>query len=220
MRSPAAAALCALSVTLTGCCSISRAFCGPDTSAWISVDLSTPELAARTLLEALRRDEPEVVYDALSDELREELGVDKGTLELAWSAVRERYPYLHVAGYADVPAASVRARGDAATVDVAFAGEQVRIDLVRQTYWELRYRRPGADLTPAQRDARVGARLQELAEVVEVTLEAEASEDRSRVALRPRRVTHFGVDRIPPENVDFLGVFRAWKVRAITRLAP
>jgi len=75
MRSPAAAALCALSVTLTGCCSISRAFCGPDTSAWISVDLSTPELAARTLLEALRRDEPEVVYDALSDELREELGV-------------------------------------------------------------------------------------------------------------------------------------------------
>jgi hypothetical protein len=220
MRSPAAAVLCAYAATLTGCCSISRAFCGPDTSAWVSVDLSTPELAARTLLEALRRDEPGVVYDVLADELREELGLDQGMLELAWQKVRARYPYLHVAGYADVPPARVQDGGAAAAVVVAFGGERVKLDLVRQTYWELRYRRPGEDLTPAQRDARVGASLTRLEGAVEIKLDVEAEDDRSHVALPPRAVAHLGVDEIPVENVDFLGVFRAWKVRAITQLAP
>lgn len=218
MRPLALSLLCVSALPLAGCCSIARAWCGPDKSPWISVEFRTPELATRTLLEALRRDEPEVVYDALSDDLRNELGINGMALELAWTRIKEQYPYLHVAGYADVPAAAISPKGTTATITVTVEGNPLEVGLVRQTYWELRYQRPGEDLTPEQRDARVGRRLDNLAGTVEIQIDAEAEDDRSFVSLKPQSAAHFGVDEIPVANVDSLGVFHAWKVRTLTLL--
>jgi len=217
MRPLAFSLLCVSAMPLAGCCSIARAWCGPDKSPWVSVDFSTPELATRTLLEALRRDEPQIVYDALSDGLRRELNLDGLSLELAWQKIKEQYPYLHVAGYAQVPAATVGPGGDTATLTVDVEGTPLEIALVRQTYWELRYRRPGADLNPSQRNARVGHRLDRLDGAVKIEIDAEAEEDRSFVSLQPQNVLHFGVDEIPVANVDWLGVRREWKVRTLTQ---
>ena len=218
MRPLALALICLPALPLGGCCSIARAWCGPDRTPWVSVDFHTPELAARTLLEALRRDEPAVVYDALSDELRAGLGVDGMAIEIAWPKIKAQFPYLHVAGYAAVPDAEVAPGGDAAALTVAVEGQRLRLDLVRQTYWELRYRRPGSDLTPAQREARVGRRLDGLADAVRIELDVEAEDDRSSVSLTPQSAAHFGVDEIPVENVEALGVFHQWKVRKLTLL--
>ena len=91
-----------------------------------------------------------------------------------------------------------------------------RVDLVREAYWELRYRRPGSDLTPQQRDARVGRRLAKLDGAVEIARDESADEDLSMVSLTPQRASHFGVDAIPVENIDALGVFHLWKIRQLT----
>lgn len=56
----------ALLLPLSGCCSLSRLFCGPDKSPWVPIDYSTPEATVRVLLEAIRRDEPSVVYESLA----------------------------------------------------------------------------------------------------------------------------------------------------------
>ena len=175
MRRLAAAGLFA-ALPLQGCCSVARAWCGPDETPWVSVEFRTPELAARTLLEALRRDDPQVVYDALADDLREQLGLDGLGVELAWPKIRAHYPYLHVAGYAKVPPATVSPDGATASVVVSLEGRRLELALVRQTYWELRYRRPGADLSPEQRDARVGRRLEGAEEAVAIELDLEADE--------------------------------------------
>ena len=76
MRPLVLAFLSAVALPLGGCCSLAQAWCGPERSAWISVEWGTPELATRTLLEALRRDDPEIVYEALADEMRASLGID------------------------------------------------------------------------------------------------------------------------------------------------
>jgi len=216
MRPLALAFLSAVALPLGGCCSLAQAWCGPERSAWISVDWGTPELATQTLLEALRRDDPEVVYEALADEMRGSLGVDGLAVELAWSKIKAQYPYLHVAGYADVPAASYGPNRDSAYVTVEVGGLGLRIGLVREAYWELRYRRPGPDLTPQQRDARVGRKLAKLDGAVTIALDEDAEDDRSLVSLTPQSATHFGVDTIPVENVDAVGVFHVWKVRSLT----
>ena len=218
MRPIAMAILSAAALPLTGCCSVARAWCGPDRSPWVSVAFRTPELAARTLLEALRRDEPQVVYDALADELRTQLGVDGLAIEIAWPKIKQQFPYLHVAGYAEVPPADFGPGGDTATITVEYEGQRLRLALVRHTYWELRYQRPGADLRPTQRDARVGRRLSDLSSTIKIELDVEAEEDLSHVSLLPQAASHFGVDQIPPENVESLGVFTAWKIRQLTLL--
>jgi len=215
-----AAALFLAALPLQGCCSVARAWCGPDETPWISVEFGTPQLATRTLLEALRRDDPQVVYDALADDLREQLGLDGLSVELAWPKIRAQYPYLHVAGYADVPTATTGPDGSTARVVVALEGRRLELQLVRQTYWELRYRRPGADLSPEQRDARVGRRVTGPEEVVAIELDVDAEDDRSRVALQPQEVAHFGVDEIPPANIESISLFHAWKVRKLTLLDP
>ena len=46
----------------------------------------------------------------------------------------------------------------------------------------------------------------------------EAEDDLSKVSLRPQAAAHFGVDEIPPQNVESLGVFTAWKIRELTLL--
>jgi hypothetical protein len=218
MRPLALSLLCATALPLTGCCSIARAWCGPDKSPWVSIDFRTPELATRTLLEALRRDEPQIVYDALSDDLRRQMGIDGLALQLAWAKIKEQYPYLHVAGYAEVPPARIDEQGSNATIVVDVEGTPLQIGLVRQTYWELRYRRPGADLTPDEREARFGHRLDNLTGTVRIELDAEAEEDRSFVSLLPQNVLHSNIDEIPIANVESLGVRREWKIRTLDQL--
>lgn len=132
---------------LSGCCSLARFFCGPDRSEWISERYDTPRHTVQTLFEAIRRDDAEVVYLCLSKSCRQRLGLDGLTTQIAWQRLREQVPGLHVAGYAEIPQPVVHGP-DRASVRVAVEGRFVDVDLERQAYQEIRYRRP--DGNPAE----------------------------------------------------------------------
>ena len=203
MRPSTIPLLSALLLPASGCCSFARFFCGPDRSEWVSVDHSTPERAVRTLLEALRRDAPEVVYDTFSSDHRRRLGLDRAKTLLVWETVREQYPWLHVAGYAEVPAA-VRTGPDTARVELVVEGQPVVVDLVRTLQWFVHYRRPNGTLgDPGEYVVRAGDL---------VTLTADPDEQRSTLVLRPLVFRHAGLDDVPVDELEAAGVRREWKV--------
>ena len=132
MRVASLSLLLLLLLPLHGCCSMARLFCGPDRTKWVPVDHASPEAAVRTLLEALRRDDPEMVYLSLSTAYQQRLHLDHATAQLAWARFTEANPGLHVAGYAKVPAA-VRHGADRASMSLSIEGHELRVHLVRST---------------------------------------------------------------------------------------
>ena len=200
-----------LALPLQSCCSLARLFCGPDKSEWVSVSFETPELTVRTFLEALRRDDPSVIYKCLSDPFRAELGVDQATMKLIWPQVRDQYPGLHLAGYATVPTAVFDDKGTA-IINLDVEGQAMQLQLIRQCHWEVRYRRPGARADIAI--ARVGGKVANPAAVLQVT---PISDDppTSIVALNGRRVAHSGFDELAIENIEAIGLEQTWRITSL-----
>lgn len=210
-------------LTTSGCCSFARLLCGPDRSEWVPIDYRTPTAATRTLLEALRRDAPQIVYRSLSRRYRRELGLDATTALLAWPRIRADVPGLHLAGYADVPQPT-RLDRDHATLVLDVEGHPIRIALVRETEWRLRYQQVathGADI-----DVEYGGQLDGLADAVVLAPlgddEAGYSEDAWwwRASLTPRRFEHQGTADIDLDDVDTFGVFRVWKIDDFEAVEP
>ena len=215
MRVLASVAVVALSLPMTGCCSLARLFCGPDRSDWISVDYRTPELAVRTLLEAFRRDDPQIVYLSISNGFRKRLGVDALTAELAWPKIREQNPGLHLAGYAEVPTPTLRGL-DRADVVLDIEGNRVELRLVRQSYWEVRYRRPGGG--DGDEPAAVGRPIPSFVGFADVAFVEDADDDESKITIEPLTFQHYNLDEVPLANVEFAGLFRRWKVEGLRQL--
>lgn len=220
MRRISLLVLAATAVPMSGCCSLARLFCGPDRSEWVSVDFRSPELAVRTFLEALRRDNATVAYECLSDGFRSNLKIDESMTRLIWPKIREQNPGLHLAGYADVAAPTIDPRNpDRASVLLNVEGTEIGIRLVRQCHWEVRYRRPGDDIPAEMRDASYGRPVPDIGSVVEVRLTGDESE-MSDVLFAPLRVPHFNIDEIPLANIGFAGVERTWRIDSVTTFAP
>jgi hypothetical protein len=203
IRSGLLAAL--LSLPAGGCCSLSRLFCGPDRSPWISERFDAPEHAVATLLEAIRRDAAEVVYLCLADSYRRRLGLDAMVARLAWQKVRDQNPGLHLAGYATVPAPRHRTETAASfTLDVE--GTAIEVDVVQQSYWDVRYRRPDGSL------GETGAAVASWVELGRVETVAAADTDRSRLVLQPLVFEHEGLDAVPIERIESACLARRWRV--------
>lgn len=200
-----------------GCCTLARLFCGPDRTPWVSVDFATPERTVRTLLEALRRDDPEIVYLSLSSDFRDRLGVDSQSAKLAWPKIREQNPGLHLAGYAEVPPA-VRRAPDRADVRLDVEGQAIEIELVREAYWLVRYERPGDEPGTYGPPGECGGKLDSFVGSARVEPIDDPDTDRSRLVLAPFRFEHFGHDAIPLENIDAAGLERRWKIAALRLL--
>lgn len=199
----------ALVLPAPGCCSLARLFCGPDRTPWVSIDHATPEATVRTLLEALRRDAPEVVYGCLSNAYRDRLHLDQASVTLAWVKLREQNPGLHVAGYAEVPPAT-RIDADHARIELCIEGQRLEVDVVRQLYWEVRYRRDNG--TPGASGQPLGS-LADRASIV-----ADDTADRSTLTLSPLTFRHDGLEAVPLTAIEFAGIQREWKVDRLTML--
>lgn len=211
--------LLALSLPLSGCCSMARFFCGPDRTPWVSVDYTSPEKAVRTLLEALRRDEPEVVYLSLSNDYRRQLGVDATTMQLAWPKIRAENPGLHVAGYAEVPPAEAVAL-DRAVVQLQIEGYPVEIQVIRQAKWRVSWRRPNGTLAEGVEP------LQSFASHVHSERIDENDQPQTRMTFAPLRLPaqrvatgpgdeDFDYVAVPLEALEFAGFEREWKVASL-----
>lgn len=193
---------------LSGCCSLARFFCGPDRTKWVSVDYTTPELATQTFLEALRRDSPEEVYHCLSQGFRQRNQLTKFVTEVVWDKVREQAPGLHVAGYAEVPVATLSADGSRAHVTLDVEGRRLDVDLVCERKWEVRYRRPDG-VPPGEK----GDYVRSADQVVRVTTADDAQ--RSTVELTPFIVPHQGIDDLHPADIEFAGFVSEWKIEKL-----
>jgi hypothetical protein len=200
-----------LLVPLSGCCTLARFFCGPDTTPWVSVRFETPRLAVQTLLEALRRDASQIVYTSFSQRYLKELGVDLLTWDVMWPRIREENPGLHVAGYAEVPEPR-RLDTDHYCVTIDVHGKQVDITLVRECWWELRYVRP--DGTPGEPGRRVSS-FDGWARIETVD---DPDHDRSRLVLAPLVFDHEGLPKVTLDDLEHAALTRKWKVDKVRLL--
>jgi hypothetical protein len=202
---------------LSGCCALSRFFCGPDKTPWISQRYDTPQQTVQTLFESVRRDEPQALFLCLGESYRQRLGIDSVTLQLAWERIRERNPGLHVAGYTTVPPGHLLRPDDPdhARVTVEVAGSIVDIDLERQAYWELRYRRENGTL------GEEGAPIASFDGRGRVDVLPDSYPERSRLSLEPIEFRHEGIDSVPLAAIEHASLSRRWKISDIrTRQAP
>ncbi|MFK7741220.1 MAG: hypothetical protein AB8H80_12950 [Planctomycetota bacterium] len=208
---------------LAGCCSFARYFCGPDRTPWISVSFASPRAATRTFLEALRRDDPEIVYLCLSDSYRDGLEIDSMTTKAAWPVIREQMPGLHLAGYAEVPEPTRHGR-DRASVEIDVEGYKIAIELFRESYFEVRYLREGQGAAEGERfgpDGKYGKTLRSFTGRLVTTPIGEDDPDfneerfESRIRIDPLVFEHDGLDAVPVENIDAVGYYREWKIAGL-----
>lgn len=207
MRPSTAATALALLCTLPlgGCCSLARLFCGPDRSPWVQIDHSTPQATVQTLVEAIRRDAPDVVYDCLAATYRERLRLDSSAMAVAWQQLKAAVPGLHLAGYAEVQA-PVRADTDTAEFVLKVEGRPLRVRLAREAQWELHYRRPDGS---AGRAARA---LQSLGAVARLEPVDDPDRDLSRLSVQPMVFEHEGTTLDTVAAIDAAGLVRRWKI--------
>lgn len=190
---------------LQGCCSLARLFCGPDRSPWISQRFDSAHQTARTLFEAIRRDDAEVVYLCMSQGFRQRLGLDGLMAKVFWERFREQTPGLHVAGYADVPPPTLLGP-DRATVAVDVEGRRVEIDLEREARWEIRFQLANGT---AQEQGGVVTSFTGIARVEAVD---DPNEDRSRLFVRPFDLYHDDQPVLPLEAIEYAALTHQWKV--------
>lgn len=122
-----------------GCCGIASFFCGPDKSRWVSRGYRTPQEAIASLLEAIGRDRPDVIYEALSESAKTRYGLP-GVVEstVAWEHLKREVTGLHMAGSANV-SAPYREPDGRVRFDLAVAGRTLVAYAVEQPFWEVWY---------------------------------------------------------------------------------
>lgn len=199
--------LAALFLPLPGCCSLARLFCGPDRSTWVSERYDTPPATVATFLEAIRRDDPEVVVTCLSAGLRARHHLDALTAQLGWQQLRDQTPGLHLAGYATIPAPT-SCTDDAATFVLDVEGRSLRLDLVRETFVEILWRRPNGSLGGNQRPLAWSPLLR-LEPVVGADPRA------SRLVVAPLQFDHEGAATVPAAAFERIALGQAWKIAAL-----
>ena len=191
--------LLALSTGLNGCCAISEYFCGPDQSRWVSVSYRTHEEALATLMEAMRRDDPDVIYQSLSQEFVQAYGLDSLSFEKAWEVIRERVPGVHLLGNATVEGPE-RLGSDRARYVLSRAGYEVEVVLVRKSFWEIEWTSDGDAM--AEGDYVRGLRRH-----VRVRRSEPGVPYRVTIEFDPEDLYDFD-----PSRLERAGVGREWKV--------
>ena len=194
---------------LGSCCTMSRLFCGPDKSEWVSESYASPTATVKTLLEAIRRDDPDVIYRCLSEGFRAANRMDNLVAKLAWDQLKAATPGLHLAGYAEVPTPVIGDNGATFVLDVE--GRQMRIDVIREAYLELDWVREDGSLGEMSRPLSSFQQAISLAYLDDPELEF----DMSRATFRPFTFEHEGEAGVPLRNVTRAGVVRRWKVAAL-----
>lgn len=197
--------LLALALPQASCCGVAQWLCGPDASDWVSVSFLTPDEAARTFLEAVRRDQPDIVSLSLSPGFKSRNRLDGLSARLAWDQLRSQYPGIHVVGYAPLPRAEQLAPGRR-RYRIEVHGRELTLEVVRSAYWSVTYERERGR-------GEAGSYLGSLGETTTV----EASEDGTQQVLRvgPMTFPLVGFEPIRPEQVVRAETGHEWKVDVV-----
>lgn len=207
-RTLAPALLLLLSLAPTGgCCTLARLFCGPDSSPWVPVAFGTPQQAMATFLEAIRRDDVGIAYQCLAEEFKQQQGVDGLGVAFAWEQIKTRTTGLHLLGYAE-PGEPIAAADGRCRFQFTVHGVQLTVGMVRQNYWDVRYRRPDGS------QGTSGAYVPTLHGIMHTT-SPDPEQDRSRLTFEPVTFDHDGMARATVEQIDAVTFGRDWKVASI-----
>lgn len=194
---------------------MARLFCGPDTSPWVPIEFHSPQATAATFFEAVRRNAPNEIYRCLSAEFKQQQGLDGMVVTAAWDKLAAATPGLHLLGYAALPAAPERATESAVRYAILAEGVAIQLDLVREEYWEVRYR--GSDGRTREASARITEA--EWAALVQATAaEPDPVDDmpQARVSLAGKTTVHPGAGALTERQIETLAVGREWKINAIS----
>jgi hypothetical protein len=207
----AATALVSVLVPVTsGCCSLARLLCGPAQTEWVRVAFDTPEATIRTFLEAIRRDNPDRVYECLAEDYKKARGLDQVVANVLWEKIRQEAPGYHLVGYA-TPGDPVRQKDGSVYFLFEVEGHRLRVDLVQQAFWEVAWR------TPEGLRKQPGAYVMTLQPYA--TCEPDRDGDRSVLTIR-LGFPLGDADSVPLADIESAGIGREWKVADFRELPP
>ncbi|MGE3174526.1 MAG: hypothetical protein AB7O97_17985 [Planctomycetota bacterium] len=209
-------AACCAALPLSSCCTMARLFCGPDKSDWVPIAFDSPRATLTTFLEAVRRDDPGVVYSCLAGSFRRAHDFDAAMLTAGWERLRQEVTGLHLLGYATVPAQPTVQQDRGVSYELEVEGHRLRIDLVRESYWEVRYRDPAGEVRETSRG--LDDTLNGLVQVMADGEDPAEGTPRSRLLAAVRGVEHPYIDRLRLEDVDLLAIGREWKISDLVPL--
>lgn len=206
LRSVLLAATPILLLGLSSCCTMARFFCGPDDSRWVSIAFDSPTATVATLLEAIRRDAPDVIYQCMSQEWKQRHKLGSLEAQLGWQMLRDEVPGIHLIGYAEIPTPERRGDNGAMFV-IEEAGQRLRLDLVRKSFQEVVYGL--GEGRPLKETCRP---LTSWNARASVELIEDADTDRSRLVLEPLAFEHMGLDEVPLATIERAGLVRRWHI--------
>lgn len=202
-RSHRALLLTALLAPCSGCCSLASLFCGPDRSRWVEPDFRTPEASIATFREALRREHGTFLFESLAEEWKRRHGIAGAIeFEVLMRKLKEQVPHLHMLGEAEVEPFVV-IDPDRLRTCLVRSGYRVRVELVRQRYYEVRYRLGDLSETPGSYVTSFGPLM---------------AVDRDDVGAATVRLRLTGVplpEGVEVEQVEAAGIGTQWKVSVI-----
>lgn len=190
-----------------GCCTMARLFCGPDSSPWVPVAYATPQQAMATFLEAIRRDDVAIAYQCLAEEFKQQQGVDGLGVAFAWEQVKARTTGLHLLGYAE-PGAPIAVDASRCRFEFTVHGVRLAVGLVRQNYWDVRYRRPDGS------QGTTGDYVPSLHSLLHANT-PDTAQDRSRLTFEPVAFDHDGMATATVDQIDAVAFGRDWKIASI-----
>jgi hypothetical protein len=119
-------------------------FCGPDRSEWVSECYRTPLQAARTFLEAVRREDKTVVYQCLGPDLKRRLGLaGRAEVEVAYAELKKQAPGLHLLGYAQLEELPADGDQDRTRYRVTVEGREATLWFRAYPYFTVWYQEDG-----------------------------------------------------------------------------
>ncbi len=118
---------------------MARLFCGPDRSTWVSESYETPSRTLATFMESLRRADRQTLLRCLSEPLKaREGGIGTLGIEVIWDRLSKQTVGIHLLGTANVEGPTHLDEGRVAYI-LRVSGHALRVELLRQTYWECRW---------------------------------------------------------------------------------
>ncbi len=191
-----------LALPAPGCCSLAQLFCGPDDSEWVQIDFRTPRAGLATFMEAVLKDDCQVIYDSLAETFkqRQSLGLFEGCV--FWERLKEEQSGLHLLGFAEVTElASLPGR---AAYQLEYSGYRFRVELVEQQLWTM--------FTDLENAAEIG-RFAEISDLVQWP----QTDGQSVVIQLPDPATIGPIVEL--EDVQEFRISREWKVNLFAQIA-
>jgi hypothetical protein len=101
----------------------------------VQIDFRTPRAGLATFMEAVRRDDCQVIYDTLAETFKQQqsLGLFEGCV--FWERLKEEQSGLHLLGYAEVT--ELESLPGRAAYELEYSGYRFRVELVEQQLWTI-----------------------------------------------------------------------------------